>query len=185
MGHRLSKCRGCFFSLVQTRFKKTLEPHVNPKPDGPRRKALKASGSLVIGFSGGTCSTTLLDVVAKTYFSRPERGEPIRGGTEHPRNSDRSIWKGRPVVCYVDVCGASPGVCSISVIVQFLAYDFSEATDQTETIRTIVEGIPGSPFEFVPLKLEDSFDPSWWTSVGGNLADWSHSLGLDISNEGM
>jgi cytoplasmic tRNA 2-thiolation protein 2 len=103
--------RPCFFSLIQTRFKKSLEPFVNPQPDGPRRKALEAAGSLVIGFSAGTCSTTLLDLVAKTYFApRPPATEFVKGGKAHPRNAERRVWKGKPAVCYVELCGAFPDV---------------------------------------------------------------------------
>lgn len=103
--------RSCFVSLVQTRFKRSLEPFVNPQPDGPRRKALEAAGSLVIGFSGGTCSTALLDLVAKTYFApRSPATKPVKGGKSHPRNAERRVWRGKPVVCYVEVCGAFPDV---------------------------------------------------------------------------
>lgn len=96
---------------MQTRFKRSLEPFVNPQADGPRRKALEAAGSLVIGFSGGTCSTALLDLVAKTYFAPlPTATEPVKGGKGHPRNAERRVWKSKPVVCYVEVCGAFPDV---------------------------------------------------------------------------
>jgi len=99
--------RTCFFPLIQTRFKKSLEPSINPLPDGPRRKALKAAGSLVVGFSGGTCSTALLDILAKTYFTPRQSGDDLlKGGKDHPRNTDRGVWKGIPVACYVEVCGA-------------------------------------------------------------------------------
>lgn len=37
--------------------------------------------------------------------------------------------------------------------------------DSTADIRAIVESY--NVFEFVPLKLEDAFDPSWWDRVGG------------------
>ncbi|KAF9533825.1 hypothetical protein CPB83DRAFT_902530 [Crepidotus variabilis] len=161
-------CKSCFFPLVQTRFKRTLEPSINPAPDGPRRKALRAAGSLAVGFSGGTCSMTLLDLVAKTYLTtRPTGNESMKGGTDHPRNSERGVWKGKPTVCYVEVCGA-----------------FSGQIDQTEVIRAIVERYPNCPFEFIPLRLEDSFNPSWWSSVGGgNAVDSARSFGLDISDE--
>lgn len=65
-----------------------------------------------MAFSGGTSSTALLDLVAKTYFAPRENDEHARGGKEHPRNLDKQIWKGKPIVCYVDVSGAFPEVCS-------------------------------------------------------------------------
>jgi cytoplasmic tRNA 2-thiolation protein 2 len=103
--------------LIQTRFRKSLEPSINLNPDGPRRKTLKAAGTLVIGLSGGTSSITVLDLVAKTYFAPPStddgpgEGEILKGGKEHPRNSaDKGVWKGKAAVCYVEVCGAFPEV---------------------------------------------------------------------------
>ena len=105
--------RTCFFPLIQTRFRKSLEPSINLNPDGPRRKTLKAAGALVIGLSGGTSSITVLDLVAKTYFAPLSiddglgEGEKLKGGKEHPRNSaDKGVWKGKAAVCYVEVCGA-------------------------------------------------------------------------------
>ena len=103
---------------MQTRFKKSLEPSVNPRADGPRRKALQAAGSLVIGFSGGSCSTVLLDLVAKTYFApRRPASETVQGGKAHPRNAERRVWNAKPAVCYVEVCGAFPQVRSTCILV--------------------------------------------------------------------
>ena len=51
---------------------------------------MQASGSVVIGFSGGLGSTVLLDLVAKSYFSRSSaaasKNAAIASGSEHPRN---------------------------------------------------------------------------------------------------
>lgn len=108
--------RSCFFPLIQTRFRKSLEPSINVIPDGPRRKALKAAGSLVIAFSGGTSSTAMLDLVAKTYFAqRTSDAEERRGGKEHPRNLDQGVWKGTAAVCFVEVCGAFDDVRLLSL----------------------------------------------------------------------
>ncbi len=88
-----------------------LEPTINDVPDGQRRKALSAAGSLVIGFSGGTCSTAMLHLVARTYFAPlPVDEESLKGGINHPRNTIQRVWNGRPAVCYVEVCGAIPTV---------------------------------------------------------------------------
>lgn len=101
--------RTCFFPLVQGRFRKSLEQWINPT-NAQRRKGLKAAGSLVIGFSGGTGSVAMLDILAKTYFSTQENikeaNGKLKGGKDHPRLIDKGIWKGRPVVCYVETCGA-------------------------------------------------------------------------------
>ena len=120
--------RTCFFPLIQTRFRKSLEPSINPNPGGPRRKALKAAGSLVIGLSGGTSSTTVLDLVAKTYFAprsttddlgQGASEEKLKGGKEHPRNADKRVWKGKAAVCYVEICGAFPDVRFVLVGMTF------------------------------------------------------------------
>ena len=88
---------------------------MNPQADGPRRKALHAAGSLVIGFSGGSCSTTLLDLVAKTYFAPRPPTDTMRGGKAHPRNAERRVWNAKPAVCYIEVCGAFPQVSSTHI----------------------------------------------------------------------
>ncbi|KIM39810.1 hypothetical protein M413DRAFT_446735 [Hebeloma cylindrosporum] len=166
-------CKSCFFLLVQTRFRKVLEPSINAVPDEPRRKALRAVGSLVIGFSGGTSSTALLDLVAKTYFAPRTIGDAkddaaLKGGKDHPRNAEKGIWKGNPAVCYVEVCGAFPG-----------------EKDRIEEIREVV-GYAGKPFEYIPLRLEDAFDPNWWDRIGGgNIGTSARILGLDLSDEGL
>ena len=67
----------------------------------------------------------MLDLVTKTYFGAPsvtDIGEEApaskpKGGKEHPRNmtgKDSEIWRGVPAVCYVEVCGAFPGVSPTS-----------------------------------------------------------------------
>ena len=56
--------------------------------------------------------------------------------------------------------------------------------DRTDEIKAIVESYPGTPFEFIPLRLEDAFDPLWWKQVGGDLSTSALSLGLEIQNEG-
>jgi cytoplasmic tRNA 2-thiolation protein 2 len=98
--------------MVATKFRRSLEPSVNSIPDGPRRKALRASGNLLLGLSGGLGSTVLLDLVNQSYFSTQDppisddTGKP-RGGKDHPRNL--SVWR-RAAVCYVETCSAFPGV---------------------------------------------------------------------------
>lgn len=67
---------------------------------------------MLIGFSGGLSSSVLLDMVAKEYLGYRAGadngdGTDMRGGTAHPRN--KPIWK-HANVCYVEVCGAYPGV---------------------------------------------------------------------------
>jgi len=52
--------------------------------------------------------------------------------------------------------------------------------DRTEDVRLIVDQYDG--FQFIPLRLEDAFDPSWWAKVGGNPGNMD--LGVDVTNEG-
>lgn len=56
--------------------------------------------------------------------------------------------------------------------------------DRTDEIKAVVESYPGTPFEFIPLRLEDAFDPLWWKQVAGDLSTSALSLGLDMRNEG-
>ncbi|KAF7424207.1 hypothetical protein PC9H_009511 [Pleurotus ostreatus] len=143
-------CRECFLPLVNTKFRKILQPSIKEKLDGPRQKSLKASGNLTMGLSGGLGSTVLMDLVAKNYF-RSSGPEDNKGGKDHPRKLNEKVWKAG-YVCYVEVSDAFPGM-----------------RDSTADIRAIVESY--NVFEFVPLKLEDAFDPSWWDRVDLLLCD--------------
>ncbi|KAH9930086.1 uncharacterized protein B0H18DRAFT_995156 [Fomitopsis serialis] len=60
-------CKDCFFPLIIHKFRRGLEPSVNPTPDGPRRTALRPDGNLLVGFSGGLGATVLLDLGAVCY----------------------------------------------------------------------------------------------------------------------
>ncbi|KAF8656243.1 hypothetical protein AX16_002679 [Volvariella volvacea WC 439] len=149
-------CKECFGPMVAIKFRKSLEPSVNPTPDGPRRKGLKASGNLFLAFSGGLGSSVLLDLVYRSYFSlaaefvpRDANGEK-RGGKDHPRN--KRVWN-KATVCYVECCNAHLGV-----------------RDRVDEIREVVmRNYP--EFEFRALRVEDAFDESWWHSTGGKPLD--------------
>jgi hypothetical protein len=54
--------------------------------------------------------------------------------------------------------------------------------DMTEEIRAMIANYPGEPFEFISLRLEDSFDPTWWESVGSYIA--TDALQLKMTDEG-
>lgn len=155
-------CKECFTPLVSFKFRRALEPFVNELPQGPRRKALKASGNLLLAFSGGLGSTLLLDLAYQAYFANrqgEDRIENQQGGKDHPRNAP--IWP-KGSICYVEICSAFPGM-----------------KDRTDQIRTVVASY-GS-LDFIPLRLEDAFDNSWWKSVGGRPS--SSELEVDLSNE--
>ncbi|KAG1840722.1 hypothetical protein DFJ58DRAFT_666932 [Suillus subalutaceus] len=157
-------CKECFTPIVDMKFRKALEPSVNARAGTSKRPKLKASGNLCLGFSGGLGSSIMLDIVHNTYFSsRPpldDSGKP-RGGTNHPRNA--SVWPSC-IVCYVEVCGAFAGM-----------------QDRTEDIRSVVERYQS--FEFVPLRIEDAFDESWWTKVSGS--NNTPQVWLELSKEGL
>lgn len=53
--------------------------------------------------------------------------------------------------------------------------------DRTDDVRRIVERY--DDLEFVPLRIEDAFDESWWESVGGKPA--KGQLGVDVTNEDL
>ncbi|KAK7050951.1 Cytoplasmic tRNA 2-thiolation protein 2 [Paramarasmius palmivorus] len=154
-------CKECFPAMLNTKVKRALDPHINATPDVPRRKALKASGNLLIGFSGGLGSTVVMDLVSRIYFPDQERrkaDEKQKGGKSHPRN--KLVWS-KGAVCYVEVCNAFPGM-----------------KDCTEEIRQVVDQF-GS-FEFIPLRLENAFDKDWWKVVNGNTVE---DLAIDSTNE--
>lgn len=98
-------CRACFFPFVTAKFKRALDPFINEKMDASRRKVLKASGNLLLGFSGGLGSTILLDFINQHYIAPAAvtvNGKP-RGGKDHPRNDQ--VWR-NVYVCYVETCAA-------------------------------------------------------------------------------
>ncbi|KAH8994853.1 hypothetical protein EDB92DRAFT_1972732, partial [Lactarius akahatsu] len=142
-------CKDCFTPLVSTKFRQALEPHINHAPSGPRRGALKPSGSLLIGYSGGLGSTVLLDLVHQVYCAKPG-SEELKGGKEHPRRN--KVWK-KIYVCYVETSDVYP-----------------ETGDRTEQIREAVARYEG--FEFIPVRMQDAFDRSWWQRVS-DVADSS------------
>lgn len=157
-------CQECFTPMVDMKFRKALEPSVNARAGTSKRPKLKASGNLCLGFSGGLGSSILLDIVHNTYFSSQppldDSGRP-RGGTNHPRNA--SVWPSC-IVCYVEVCGAFAGM-----------------QDRTEDIRSVVERYPS--FDFVPLRIEDAFDGSWWTKV--SRPNTTPQVWLELSKDGL
>lgn len=53
--------------------------------------------------------------------------------------------------------------------------------DRTEDIQSVVERYPS--FDFVPLRIEDAFDESWWTKVSGSNS--TPQVWLELSKEGL
>ncbi|KIJ11958.1 hypothetical protein PAXINDRAFT_177237 [Paxillus involutus ATCC 200175] len=158
-------CKDCFTPLVTLKFRRALEPLVNAHSGTSKRPKLKASGSLTLGFSGGLGSSVLLDILYKTYFANQPpsvdpSGEP-RGGANHPRNTN--VWSSC-AVCYVEVCNA-----------------FNETRDRTEEIRTALAPYP--KLDFIPLRLEDAFDQSWWSKVAA--APDQSQLALELGKDGL
>ncbi|KAI0264516.1 hypothetical protein BC834DRAFT_883479 [Gloeopeniophorella convolvens] len=153
-------CRDCFTPLVTTKFRQALEPHLNHTSAGPRRGALKPSGNLLVAFSGGLGSTVLLDLVHQVYCSKVGSIE-LKGGKEHPRKN--RIWR-KIYVCYVETSDVLP-----------------EASDRTQRIREAVEEY--GEFEFVPVRVQDAFDRSWWERVSGGSVPNPSELSVDLSNE--
>ncbi|KAJ3997417.1 hypothetical protein F5050DRAFT_1752364 [Lentinula boryana] len=148
-------CKECFPALLSSKVKRILEPQINPNPELSRKKSLKASGNLLVGFSGGLGSTVLLDLISRIYLShrteiKKEEGvNKSRGGKDHPRNEP--VWK-MVSVCYVEVASGFPGM-----------------TDKTQKIHQLLQENYES-LEFIPIRLENAFDLSWWNKVGGKAA---------------
>ncbi|GAW01667.1 cytoplasmic trna 2-thiolation protein 2 [Lentinula edodes] len=158
-------CKECFPALLSSKVKRILEPHINPKPESSRKKSLKASGNLLVGFSGGLGSTTLLDLISRIYLSnrmeiKEEGVAKLRGGKGHPRNEP--VWE-KVTVCYVEI-----------------AAGFSGMTDRTETIQQLVQE-NFEALDFIPLRIENAFDPAWWDRVGGKLTS---DMNADLINDG-
>ncbi|KAH7884329.1 hypothetical protein F5I97DRAFT_1888710 [Phlebopus sp. FC_14] len=157
-------CKECFIPHVTLKFRRALEPFVNANAGTSKRPKLKAAGSLVLGFSGGLGSSILVDIVHKTYFANQpptdESGEP-RGGANHPRNAN--VWPSC-AVCYVEVCSALP-----------------ETRDRTEEIRQVLAPYPR--FQFIPLRIEDAFDDTWWSQVAP--AEDRSRVALELGKDGL
>ncbi|KAI0649242.1 hypothetical protein C8Q79DRAFT_1085802 [Trametes meyenii] len=154
-------CKECFLHLVVHKFRRTLEPNVNPKPDGPRRTTLKPAGNLLVGFSGGLGSSVLLDLVHRCYVALDKSTMPADGGRDHPRHE--RVWK-KVTVCYVEVCDAFPGM-----------------QDRTDEITHHMKRY--GDIDFVALRIQDAFDPTWWDRVGGK--PYSKELGVSVAEEGL
>ncbi|XP_006459409.1 hypothetical protein AGABI2DRAFT_65827 [Agaricus bisporus var. bisporus H97] len=127
-------CKDCFFPLISLRFRRTLEPHINPNSQQHRRKGLKASRNLLIGLSGGLGSSVLLDVIQKTYLSPRERQQ----GDQNP-NGITCPWS-KIFVVYVDISGIMIG-----------------APDESSLVEQFVKR-HSTKMEYVRVKLEDAFD---------------------------
>ncbi|KAI0661630.1 hypothetical protein C8Q70DRAFT_966052 [Cubamyces menziesii] len=154
-------CKDCFLHLVVHKFRRALEPTVNPKPDGPRRTALKPAGNLLVGFSGGLGSSVLLDLVHRCYVALDKSTMPSDGGRDHPRHE--RVWK-KVTICYVEVCDAFPGM-----------------RDRTEEITQHVKRY--DDLEFVPLRIQDAFDRSWWEKIGGK--SFPSEIGASLADEAL
>ncbi|KAI9057286.1 hypothetical protein FKP32DRAFT_1638041, partial [Trametes sanguinea] len=154
-------CKECFLHLVVHKFRRTLEPTVNPKPDGPRKTTLKPAGNLLVGFSGGLGSSVLLDLVHRCYIALDKSTMPTDGGRHHPRHE--RVWK-KVTVSYVEVCDAFPGM-----------------KDRTEEITRHMQRYDG--LDFVSLRIQDAFDPLWWERVGGKPL--SSNIGVSLADEGL
>ncbi|KAM5530996.1 hypothetical protein V8D89_015323 [Ganoderma adspersum] len=154
-------CKNCFFPLTTHKFRRALEPNVNPKPDGPRKTALRPAGNLLVGFSGGLGSSVLVDLVHRCYIALDKSTLPTEGGRDHPRHE--RVWK-KITVCYIEVSDAFPGM-----------------TEKTQAIAKFVSRY--DELELVTLRIRDAFDPSWWEKVRGKPA--FSEIGVSLAGEGL
>lgn len=119
----VASTRECFTPLVTLKFRRSLEPSVNAHAGTSKRPQLKASGSLVLGFSGGLGSSVLLNMVHGTYFTKDSSLNG--GGTNHPRSAN--VWTSC-AVCYVEVCNAFPEVRNVATLA-YVATTVAKTTD--------------------------------------------------------
>ena len=65
-----------------------------------------------------------------------------------------------------------------------LICEFAHLTQMESRVEEIREAVGRYPYyEFVPLKLEDCFDPDWWASVTGSSS--GADLQATLEAEGM
>ncbi|CAE6410400.1 unnamed protein product [Rhizoctonia solani] len=161
-------CRTCFVTQMGHKFRRCLEPLINPPQPGPPpgsrgvplRPVLKAAGDLLVAFSGGSGSSLLLDLVHESYFT-PAQLDPARG--TKAKSKRENVWS-TARVAFVDTSAAYPG-----------------APDRTEDARLLVSRYPH--FTFVPLRIENAFDTTWATSIGFHLRE--SSVGIDLGSEDL
>lgn len=170
--------RDCFTPLITTKFRQALETHINHVSAGPRRGALKPSGSLLIAFSGGLGSSVLLDLVHRTYCAHVG-GDELKGGKEHPRRN--RVWK-KIHVCYVETSDVFPEVGQTFSILSPILLNLRQTNDRTAQIREAVARYEGC--EFIPLRMQDAFDRSWWERVSGDAACSLAEIPVDLGDEG-
>ena len=178
--------RDCFTPLVTTKFRQALEPHINNVSNGPRRGALKPSGGLLVAFSGGSGSSVLLDLVHRTYCANVVGSDELKGGKEHPRRN--RVWK-RIHVCYVETSDIFPEarpVFALSFLPPpppLILLTCTQTNDRTARIREAIARYEGC--EFIPVRMQDAFDRSWWERVSRGAASSPTELPVDLHGEGL
>ncbi|GAB1521911.1 hypothetical protein RhiTH_005010 [Rhizoctonia solani] len=103
----------CFVTQLGHKFRRCLEPTINPPQPGPPpgsrgvslRPVLKAAGDLLVGFSGGSGSSLLIDLVHENYFT-PARLDPARG--TKAKSKRENVWP-TARVAFIDISAAYPG----------------------------------------------------------------------------
>ncbi|KAF8754212.1 Cytoplasmic tRNA 2-thiolation protein 2 [Rhizoctonia solani] len=123
------------------------------------RPVLKAAGDLLVGFSGGSGSSLLLTWSTKTTLPQPDSTL-----LEEQRQNPRERMSGQPLVLPLLTFQPHPGT-----------------SDRTEDARRLVARYPH--FTFIPLRIENAFDPNWANSVGFPLRE--SSVGIDVSSEDL
>jgi cytoplasmic tRNA 2-thiolation protein 2 len=102
--------------MTVQKFRGVLDPTLK-SAGGPPRGHLKATGNLLMGFSGGLGSTVLLDLVKRCYFTPPDPSI-LKGGKRHPWKSG-NVWA-KVIVCYVDCSQAYEGVSYFHKLNKFI-----------------------------------------------------------------
>lgn len=104
------------------KFRRALEPAIAPPSSTTitASNVLRAPGNLLIGFSGGMCSSVLLDLVHRSYMS--DAAPPGADGKQRNRGKNapqrrKDVWQ-KVRVAYVEMCAAFPGVFTRSTLIR-------------------------------------------------------------------
>ncbi|PAV16267.1 cytoplasmic trna 2-thiolation 2 [Pyrrhoderma noxium] len=157
-------CKDCFFPFVTTKIRRALDPHINESPETSRRRGLKASGNLLLGFSGGLGSTVLLNTLSNIYFPASASDNNDKGGKAHPRN--KRVWE-KAYICYVETSAAYPE---------------GQVKDRSEEIRRFLK--EQDTFELIEARIEDAFDWQWRKRMEKSIHELS-DLVIDLADEDL
>jgi len=121
------------------------------------------SGNVLLGLSGGLGSVVLVDLVLKTYIAGMAGNlQSKHTGSQKPTGKRERVWK-KAYIGYIETCAA-----------------YSEQHDRIDQVKTMMNQYP--EYELIVMRIEDAFDPSWWSSIG---KDSHRVFSVDMGFQGM